>query len=217
MSRLREESRKLRSDYDELQLRYDDEVYNGGSWKKDKERLETKIQDVTKAYDASVAAQAEQQSQIVALHSQVRELRSVLNDAETDRARVSEEATLGRRMFLDEVLRLGLSESESVSLLGGSARRRCIHPQHVNRSSKSEGLIERTLSFGFMLSATYSSPLPSSVESSSSCAFFGVTSGEGCFFTRAGVVAVASLRVSTASGPSQSTMEYRKSEFCPDN
>ena len=86
MSRLREESRKLRSEYDELQLRYDDEVYNGGSWKKDKERLETKIQDVTKAYDASVAAQAEQQSQIVSLHSQVRELRGVLNDAETDRA-----------------------------------------------------------------------------------------------------------------------------------
>ncbi|OBZ78198.1 Myosin-11 [Grifola frondosa] len=86
MSRLREESRKLRSDYDQLQLRYDDEVYNGGSWKKDKERLETKIQDLNKAYDSSVAAQAEQQTQIVGLHSQVRELRSVLNDAETDRA-----------------------------------------------------------------------------------------------------------------------------------
>ncbi|TBU22235.1 hypothetical protein BD311DRAFT_869504 [Dichomitus squalens] len=85
MSRLREESRRLRSEYDELQLRYDDEVYTGGSWKKDKERLGTKIQDVTKAYDASVAAQAEQQSQIVSLHSQARELRSVLNDAETDR------------------------------------------------------------------------------------------------------------------------------------
>ncbi|KAL6303713.1 nonmuscle myosin heavy chain b [Sparassis latifolia] len=86
MSRLREENRKLRSDHDELQLRYDDEVYNGGSWKKDKERLETKIQDLTKAYDASSAAQTEQQSQIVSLHSQVRELRGVLNDAEADRA-----------------------------------------------------------------------------------------------------------------------------------
>lgn len=86
MSRLREESRKLRSDYDQLQLRHDEEVYNGGSWKKDKERLETKIQDLTKAYDSSTAAQAEQQSQIVSLHSQVRELRSVLNDAEADRA-----------------------------------------------------------------------------------------------------------------------------------
>ncbi|KAI0954365.1 hypothetical protein AcV7_007621 [Taiwanofungus camphoratus] len=85
MSRLREENRKARSDHDELQLRYDDEVYNGGSWKKDKERLETKIQDLTKAYGSSTAAQAEQQSQIVSLHSQVRELRSVLNDAEADR------------------------------------------------------------------------------------------------------------------------------------
>ncbi|EMD32423.1 hypothetical protein CERSUDRAFT_118769 [Gelatoporia subvermispora B] len=86
MSRLREENRKIRSDHDQLQLRYDDEVYNGGSWKKDKERLETKIQDITKAYEASTAAQTEQQSQIVSLHSQVRELRSVLNDAEADRA-----------------------------------------------------------------------------------------------------------------------------------
>ena len=86
MSRLREETRKIRSDYDELQLRYDDEVYNGGAWKKEKERLETKIQDLNKAYETSMAAQTEQQSQIVSLHSQVRELRSVLNDAEADRA-----------------------------------------------------------------------------------------------------------------------------------
>ena len=86
MSRLREETRKIRSDYDELQLRYDDEVYNGGAWKKEKERLETKIQDLTVAYETSTAGQAEQQSQIVSLHSQVRELRGVLNDAEADRA-----------------------------------------------------------------------------------------------------------------------------------
>ncbi|THH29323.1 hypothetical protein EUX98_g4864 [Antrodiella citrinella] len=86
MSRLREETRNIRSDYDELQLRYDDEVYNGGAWKKEKERLETKIQDLNKAYESSAAAQTEQQSQIVSLHSQVRELRSVLNDAEADRA-----------------------------------------------------------------------------------------------------------------------------------
>ncbi|KAI9457605.1 myosin II heavy chain [Lactarius psammicola] len=86
ISKLREELRKARSDHDELSLRYDDEVYNGAGWKKERERLETKIGDVSKAYDSSVAAQAEQQSQIVALHSQVRELRSVLNDAEADRA-----------------------------------------------------------------------------------------------------------------------------------
>ena len=58
MSRLREENRKLRSDYDELQLQYDDEVYNGGAWKKERERLETKIADVTNAYESSTAARA---------------------------------------------------------------------------------------------------------------------------------------------------------------
>ncbi|THH09667.1 hypothetical protein EW145_g1839 [Phellinidium pouzarii] len=85
MSRLREENRKLRSDYDELQLQYDDEVYNGGAWKNEKERLETKISDLTNAYESSTAARTEQQSQIVALHSQVRELRGVLEDAEAER------------------------------------------------------------------------------------------------------------------------------------
>ena len=86
ISKLREELRKARSDNDELSLRYDDEVYNGAAWKKERERLETKIADLSRAYDSSMAAQTEQQSQIVALHSQVRELRSVLNDAEADRA-----------------------------------------------------------------------------------------------------------------------------------
>jgi myosin protein heavy chain len=86
LSKLREDLRKARADYDELSVRYDDEVYSGGAWKKERERLETKISDINKAYEASMAAQTEQQSQIVALHSQVRELRSVLNDAEADRA-----------------------------------------------------------------------------------------------------------------------------------
>ncbi|KAF5353873.1 hypothetical protein D9756_007302 [Leucocoprinus leucothites] len=86
LSRLREENRKIRSDFDELQLRYDDEVYNSGGWKKEKERMETKIQDITKAFEASTHAQSEQQAQIVALHQQVRELRAVLDDAEAERA-----------------------------------------------------------------------------------------------------------------------------------
>ncbi|KAI6129290.1 P-loop containing nucleoside triphosphate hydrolase protein [Pisolithus croceorrhizus] len=86
LSRLREENRKIHSDYDELQLRFDEEVYNGSAWKREKERLETKIMDLTKAYETSAATQSDQQAQIVALHSQVRELRSVLNDAEADRA-----------------------------------------------------------------------------------------------------------------------------------
>lgn len=86
LSRLREENRKIRSDFDELQLRYDDEVYNSGGWKKEKERMDTKIKDLTKAFEASTHAQTEQQAQIVALHQQVRELRGVLDDAEAERS-----------------------------------------------------------------------------------------------------------------------------------
>jgi myosin heavy chain 9/10/11/14 len=86
MTRLREDNRKLRSDYDSLQSQFDSEVYNGGAWKKEKERMQTKVNDLQNAYESSAAAQTEQQSQLVALHSQIRELRSVLNDAEADRA-----------------------------------------------------------------------------------------------------------------------------------
>ena len=75
MSRFGEENRKLRSDYYELRLQYDDEVYNGSAWKRDRERLEAKISDITNVNESSAAARSGQQSQIVALRSQVRELK----------------------------------------------------------------------------------------------------------------------------------------------
>ena len=84
MSRLREERRRLFSQAGKLQLRYDDRVFNGGAWKKERGRLETKTGDLNKAHESATGAQAEQQAQVVSLHSQVRELRSVLNDAEAD-------------------------------------------------------------------------------------------------------------------------------------
>lgn len=136
MSRLREESRKLRSEYDELQLRYDDEVYNGGSWKKDRERLETKIQDLTNAYDASTAAQAEQQSQIVSLHSQVRELRGVLNDAETDRALLQK----ARRALQAELETIKLDHVDANRMSSGTELQRLrLEKQDLERSLEEQG------------------------------------------------------------------------------
>ncbi|CCM01260.1 uncharacterized protein FIBRA_03309 [Fibroporia radiculosa] len=131
MSRLREENRKIRSDYDELQLRHDEEVYNGGSWKKDKERLETKIQDLTTAYDSSTAAQAEQQSQIVSLHSQVRELRSVLNDAEADRALLQK----ARRALQAELEAIKLDSVDTLKLSSETELQRLrLEKQDIERS-----------------------------------------------------------------------------------
>ena len=136
MSRLREESRKLRSEYDELQLGYDDEVYNGGSWKKDKEPLETKIQDLTNAYDASTAAQAEQQSQNVTLHSQVRELRNVLNDAETDRALLQK----ARRALQAELEAIKLDHVDASRMSSGTELQRLrLEKQDLERSLEEQG------------------------------------------------------------------------------
>ncbi|MBW0481798.1 hypothetical protein O181_021513 [Austropuccinia psidii MF-1] len=84
--RVREEARQLRVERDELQIRNDERLYSRGGFSKEKERLETKILDVMKAYDEAVAVQAEQSSQIVTLMSQVRDLRAARDEAEADRA-----------------------------------------------------------------------------------------------------------------------------------
>ena len=129
MSRLREEKRKLSSHVDELQLRYDDEVFNGGAWKKEKERLETKIGDLNKAYESATGAQTEQQAQIVALHSQVRELRSVLNDAEADRT-LLQKARRALQAELDTIKHDGADSGAS----GTELQKVIMQKQDVERS-----------------------------------------------------------------------------------
>ncbi|KAF7324837.1 Myosin II heavy chain [Mycena kentingensis (nom. inval.)] len=54
-------------------------------WRRQKERLEGKLAEMTKAYERSAAAQSEQHSQLQTLHGHVRQLRSALNDVESDR------------------------------------------------------------------------------------------------------------------------------------
>ncbi|KAF5310181.1 hypothetical protein D9619_010457 [Psilocybe cf. subviscida] len=117
LSRSREDNRKLRSDYDALQLKYDDEVYSSSGWHKEKERLEAKIVDVERAFEASTGAQVEQQSQIVALHSQVRELRGVLDEAEADRALLQK----ARRALQAELETIKLDPVESSSKLSSDS------------------------------------------------------------------------------------------------
>jgi len=128
ISKLREELRKARSDNDELSLRYDDEVYNGAAWKKERERLETKIADLSRAYDSSIAAQTEQQSQIVALHSQARELRSVLNDAEADRALLQK----ARRGLQAELETIKIDTVDATRIKANASRR--LEPMSVDQA-----------------------------------------------------------------------------------
>lgn len=114
MSRLREENRKTRGDLDNLQLQYDDEVYSGSAWKKEKERLESKIADLTGAYESSTSVQSEQQSQIVNLLSQVRELRGVLDDAEADRTAL-QQARRNLEARLSDIAQGHHADSEKLS------------------------------------------------------------------------------------------------------
>ena len=72
-----------------------------------------KIADIERAYEASTGAQTEQQSQIVALHSQVREHRAILDDAEADRSLLQK----ARRALQAELetIKLGTINSSKVS------------------------------------------------------------------------------------------------------
>lgn len=136
MSRIREENRKIRSDFDELQLRYDDEVYNSGGWKKEKERMDTKIKDITKAFEASTLAQTEQQAQIVALHQQVRELRGVLDDAEAERSMLQK----ARRALQAELETIKLDHSDtSKTMTDTEFQRLQLKKQDLERTLEEQG------------------------------------------------------------------------------
>lgn len=83
--KIRDENRSLRDDHEKLQFQFDDEVLNSGGWRKEKERLEDKITHMHKAYESALGGHSEQQAQIVALHSEVRKLRTVLDDVDAER------------------------------------------------------------------------------------------------------------------------------------
>ena len=92
----------------ELQSRYETKELERG-WRKEKDRLESKIVDLEKTCNASSEAQIEQQSQIVSLQSQVRELRCVLDEAEVERTLLQK----ARRALQAELESLKIDHSES--------------------------------------------------------------------------------------------------------
>jgi len=96
------EKRELRSENDDLQNRYDKERYESTAWKKEKERMETKIRELERSCEASTGAQTEQQSQIVKLHSQVRDLRAALDEVNNERS-VLQKARVALREELESI------------------------------------------------------------------------------------------------------------------
>ncbi|KAK5159638.1 hypothetical protein LTR04_004956 [Oleoguttula sp. CCFEE 6159] len=81
----RSENGRLRDELEDLRSRWDDEVLNSSTWAKEKSRLEMTLQDLSNSRDEAVDAHHEAQSKIVSLLSQVRGLRTSMDDVVAER------------------------------------------------------------------------------------------------------------------------------------
>ncbi|KAI9709980.1 MAG: hypothetical protein M1820_003058 [Bogoriella megaspora] len=82
---VREENGRLREELEELRGKWDDEVLNSSAWAKEKSRLEMTLQDIANSRDEAVNAHNDAQSKIVNLLSQVRGLRTAVDEASAER------------------------------------------------------------------------------------------------------------------------------------
>ena len=76
---------RLREELDELRSKWDDEVLNSSTWSKEKSRLESTLADVVSSRDEAVNAHNEAQGKVVSLLSQVRTLRSSVDEITAER------------------------------------------------------------------------------------------------------------------------------------
>ncbi|KAG7126600.1 Myosin type-2 heavy chain 2 like protein [Verticillium longisporum] len=76
---------RLREELDDLRSKWDDEVLNSSTWSKEKARLESTLADVVSSRDEAVNAHGEAQSKVVSLLSQVRTLRTSVDDVTSER------------------------------------------------------------------------------------------------------------------------------------
>lgn len=76
---------RLREELEELRSKWDDEVLNSSTWSKEKSRLEATLADVSASREEAVSAHNEAQGKIVNLLSQVRSLRSSVDEVTSER------------------------------------------------------------------------------------------------------------------------------------
>jgi myosin protein heavy chain len=82
---VRDENSRLREELEDLRSKWDNEVLNSSTWAKEKSRLEMTLQDVSTSRDQAVTAHNEAQSKVVSLLSQVRNLRTSVDDVSAER------------------------------------------------------------------------------------------------------------------------------------
>lgn len=83
--------RQLRETLEKLQLNWDTEVLNNSSWEREKTRLESSVQDLTKAYQEAIDAQQETQEQVISLFSQIRSMRISMDELEVEKSQLQKD------------------------------------------------------------------------------------------------------------------------------
>lgn len=153
---VRGENGRLKEEIEELRSKWDDEVLNSSTWAKEKSRLEMTLQDISNSRDEAANAHNEAQSKIVSLLSQVRNLRTSVDDiaAERDSA-IEEKRRLEVRLqeAADKLEDLSHSESpamrnaaiydrELLELKSGLAQQEDIAAAAVGKMRRAEALAQ---------------------------------------------------------------------------
>ena len=87
----RNENTRLRDELEDLRGKWDDEVLNSTTWAKEKARMEQTLEDLAKSREEASQAHNDAQSKVVNLLSQVRSLRSNVDDASAERDQLFKE------------------------------------------------------------------------------------------------------------------------------
>ena len=114
---VRSENTRIRDELEELRSKWDDEVLNSSSWSKEKSRLEMTLQDLSSSREEAINAHNDAQGKVVSLLSQVRNLRSSMDDIAAERDMLQKEKRGLEARLSEAVDRLeDLARGESPSM-----------------------------------------------------------------------------------------------------
>lgn len=82
---VRGENSRLREELEDLRSKWDNEVLNSSTWAKEKSRMDMVLQDITNSREEAVNAHNDAQGKVVSLLSQVRTLRTSVDDVTAER------------------------------------------------------------------------------------------------------------------------------------
>lgn len=108
---------RLREELDDLRSKWDDEVLNSSTWSKEKARMEATLSDVSASREEAANAHSEAQGKVVSLLSQVRTLRTSVDEITAERDRLTrEKRNVESRLEEAKAGLDGLARGDSASL-----------------------------------------------------------------------------------------------------